>query len=80
MKTVGAGELGLLRSYFRRVIEAWGNPVAKTILATYQQISACNDVSTLMMLTSKIEDQLYELKEQAALKPDTKPDGLKTDE
>lgn len=76
----GAGELNLLRSYFRRVIEAWGNPVAKMVLATYQQISACNDVSTLMMLASKIEDELYELKEQAALEPDTKPHGLKTNE
>ena len=76
----GAGELGLLYSYFRRIIEAWGNPVAKTILATYQQISACNDVSTLMMLASKIEDELYKLKEQAALQPDTKPHGLKTNE
>ena len=77
MTEPGAGELSLLRSYFRRVIEAWGNPVAKTILATYQQISACNDVSTLMMLASKIEDELYELKEQAALKPDTNPHDSK---
>lgn len=77
MAEPGASELGLLRSYFRRVIEAWGNPVAKTILATYQQISACNDVSTLMMLASKIEDELYELKESAALKPDTNPHDSK---
>ena len=76
----GVSELILLRSYFRRVIEAWGNPIAKIILATYQQISACNDVSTLKILASKIEDELYALKEQAALEPDTKPQDLKTNE
>ena len=60
----GASELGLLRSYFRRIIEAWGNPVAKDILSTYQLFESCADVPTLMALMARIETNLQQLEHE----------------
>ena len=61
MAEPGASELGLLRSYFRRVIEAWGNPIAKDILNTYQLLNSCGDIPTLMAMMAKIETDLHKL-------------------
>ena len=60
----GATELGLLRLYFRRIIEAWGDPLAKDILSSYQLFESCADVQTLMALMAKIETNLQELEKR----------------
>ncbi len=57
----GASELGLLRSYFRRIIEAWGNPFALNVLSSYQLFESCGDVPTLMALMADIESNLQKL-------------------
>lgn len=61
----GASELGLLRQYFRRIIEAWGNPKAKKVLETYKRFESCFDISSLMTCMGVIERTLVELENEA---------------
>lgn len=68
----GASELGLLRSYFRRVIEAWGNPTAKKVLNGYQLLNSCADVPTLLALFAEIETNLLSLERDSRSKDDKK--------
>lgn len=60
----GASELGLLRLYFRRIIEAWGHPLALKILSYYQLFDSCCDTRTLMVLMANIEQDLITLEDE----------------
>lgn len=57
----GASELGLLRLYFRRIIQAWGHPEALRILSAYQLYESCADVNTLMSFMAEVEKSLQSL-------------------
>lgn len=60
----GASELGLLRLYFRRIIQAWGHPEAVKILSAYQLFESCADVNTLMALMGEVEKSLQSLEKE----------------
>lgn len=60
----GASELGLLRLYFRRVIEAWGNPIAKKIYDSYRLLNSCTDLPSMMKIMESIEKNLQALEDE----------------
>ena len=60
----GASELGLLRLYFRRIIQAWGHPKALKILSSYQLYESCADVNTLMAFMAEVEQSLQSLEKE----------------
>lgn len=57
-------DLMILRGYFRRIIEAWGNPVAKQVLSAYQLYESCADMVTLMACMAEVEKGLQLLESE----------------
>lgn len=57
-------DLMILRSYFRRIIEAWGHPIAKNVLAAYQMYESCADIVTLMAFMAEVEKGLQVLENE----------------
>lgn len=67
----GASELGLLRLYFRRIIQAWGHPEAIKILRAYQLYESCADVYTLMAFMAEVEKSLQTLEKEKQIREQT---------